>query len=169
MTKLIKSFLNIVDNPRSLPNFLGIYLLLWLIWHHQFLLSFGLATGSVNNRLDKAMAIIGEFQYLSVFFATITLFLCYFAFQVFVNSAREHVDKKDLEDNHHLSDLDKQKDMAQLVSTLEALQKQVKAAEENEKKAKTEAKAVMAKLMLVQTRLDETTADLDILKSEQHK
>ena len=54
-------------------------------------------------------------------------------------------------------------------STLEVLQQQLKTAQENEKNAKAETKNVIDKLITVQTKLDETTADFEILKNEQHQ
>ncbi|OUS24825.1 hypothetical protein A9Q98_13085 [Thalassotalea sp. 42_200_T64] len=167
LTKLLRSFLNIVENPRSLPSFLGIYSLLWLIWHYQFLLRFGSATGNVVERLGNAKTAMDEFQFFSVFFVTITLFILYSGFQVFIKYSREHVDKVDREKNNNLTELDKKNDMEQLVSTLEILQNKLRTSQENEKKAKIEEKNIMAKLMVVQTKLDETAADLEVLKNTQ--
>ena len=168
LTKLLRSFLNIVENPRSLPRFLGLYSLIWLLWHYQFLLSFGSATGDVLERFGNAIETNEEIQYLSVFFVTTMLFILYSGFQVFIKQSREHVDKIDREVNSPLSELVKNNDMEQLVSTLEALQKELKTSKDNERKAKLEVKNIIAKLMIVQTKLDETTADLQILKATKH-
>jgi hypothetical protein len=168
LTKLLKSFLSIVENPRSLPSFLGIYSLIWLLWHYQFLLSFGTLTGGVIERVSNAIESVDRFQYISVFFVTIMVFILYSGFQALIKHSREHVDKIDSEKNSPLTELVKNNDMEQLVSTLEVLQKELETSKDNEKKAKLEVKKIMAKLMTVQTKLDETNADLEILQATQH-
>ena len=164
----LRSFLNVVENPRSLPSFLGVYSLLWLLWHYQFLLSFCTATGNVIDRLGNAIDTTANFQYITVLVVTTILFILYFSFQTFIKYSREHVDKLDREENNPLSELSEDSDMEQLVITLRALQKEIKISKENEKKAKIEVKNIMAKLMMVQAKLDETTADFEILKATKH-
>jgi len=165
LTKLLRSFLNVVENPRALPSFLGLYFLLWLIWHHQFLLSFGASTGGVIDRLGNAIESIDEFQYFSVLFTTIMLFVLYSGFQVFIKYSREHIDKIDRDKDSQISELAKKNDMEQLVSTLENLQEELRTSKENEKKAKIEVKKIMSQLITVQNKLDEATADLEIMKN----
>jgi len=161
----LRSFLNVVENPRSLPSFLGIYSLLWLLWHYQFLLSFGVAKGNVIERLDNAINTTTNFQYITVFVITTIVFALYFSFQTFIRYSREQVDKLDREENNPLSEITKNSDMEQLVLRLEYLQKEIKTSKDNEIKAKVEVKNIMGKLMVVQAKLDEATADLEILKS----
>ena len=165
LTKLLRSFLSVAENPRSIPNFIGVYFLLWLIWHNQFLFSFGTATGGMAERFSLATETNGELQFLSVFFVTLLLFVLYTCFQFFIKYSREHVDKMDREENSPLGELEKNADMEQLVLMLETLQQELKVSKGNESKAKTEVKNIMAKLIEVQTTLDETTADFEILKS----
>jgi len=161
----LRSFLNVVENPRSLPSFLGMYSLLWLLWHYQFLLSFSVAKGNVIERLDNAINITTNFQYITVFVITTIVFALYFSFQTFIRYSRKQVDKLDLEENNPLSEITKNSDMEQLVLKLEDLQKEIKTSKDNEIKAKVEVKNIMGKLMVVQAKLDETTADLEILKN----
>jgi hypothetical protein len=165
LTKLLKSFLSIVENPRSLPNFLFVYSLIWLLWHYQFLLSFGTLTGGVIERFSKAIDGVDEFHYISVFFVTTILFVLYFGFQVLVKQSREYVDKIDRKEKFPLNALVKSNDMEQLVLTLEVLQKELETSKASEKAAKLEVKKAIAELMIVQTKLDETNADLEILKA----
>jgi hypothetical protein len=88
-----------------------------------------------------------------------------FSFKSFVKSSREYVDKVDREQNDPLSESIKHNDIEQLVLVLESLQKEIALSKANEKKAKVQVKEVMTKSLILQTKLDEVTADFEILKA----
>jgi hypothetical protein len=161
----LRSFLNVVENPRSLPTFLGVYVLFWLLWHHQFLLNIGAVSGGIFERIHTAIVLENSFQYILVFCLTIVFFVFQFSFKSFVKSSREYVDKVDREQNDPLSESIKHNDIEQLVLVLESLQKEIALSKANEKKAKVQVKEVMTKSLILQTKLDEVTADFEILKA----
>jgi hypothetical protein len=161
----LRSFLNVVENPRSLPTFLGTYSLFWLLWHYQFLLNIGAAPGGVFERINIAIELESSFQYILVLCLTLVFFALHLTFKSFVKSSREYVDKVDREENDPLNELIKQNDIEQLVFMLESLQKEIKLSKENERKANAEVKSIIAKFISLQTSYDEITADYEILKA----
>jgi hypothetical protein len=161
----LRSFLNVVENPRSLPTFLGVYVLFWLLWHHQFLLNIGAVSGGIFERIHTAIVLENSFQYILVFCLTIVFFVFQFSFKSFVKSSREYVDKVDREQNDPLSESIKHNDIEQLVLVLESLQNEIALSKANEKKAKVQVKEIMKKSLILQTKLDEVTADFEILKA----
>ena len=162
----LRSFLNVVENPRSLPTFFGVYASIWLLWHYQFLLNIASANGAFFQRLNTAIAMEGDFQYILVLFFTVVLFTLHLGFKSFVKSSREYVDKVDREENDPLNELIKNNDMEQLVLMLDTLQKEIKISKEKEKKAKLKTKDIMDRLISLQTNFDEVTADFEILKAK---
>jgi pyruvate/oxaloacetate carboxyltransferase len=88
-----------------------------------------------------------------------------FSFKSFVKSSREYVDKVDREQNDPLSESIKHNDIEQLVLVLESLQNEIALSKANEKKAKVQVKEIMKKSLILQTKLDEVTADFEILKA----
>tara|TARA_B110000014_G_scaffold263746_1_gene261620 strand:- start:2306 stop:2803 length:498 start_codon:yes stop_codon:yes gene_type:complete len=161
----LRSFLNVVENPRSLPTFLGVYVLFWLLWHHQFLLNIGAVSGGIFERIHTAIVLENSFQYILVLGLTIVFFVFQFSFKSFVKSSREYVDKVDREQNDPLSESIKHNDIEQLVLVLESLQNEIALSKANEKKAKVQVKEIMKKSLILQTKLDEVTADFEILKA----
>jgi hypothetical protein len=161
LTKLLKSFLAIVENPKSLPNFIGLYLITWLFWHNQLIIEFFNAQGTITARLSTAITAIESFQYLAVFLLTILLFILRIGFDAFISSSRKYVNKKEQENDQ--DGLQNDKDIERLLATLEETREQLKASKDREKRLKQTNNENINKLLKLQAKLDEVNADKQLL------
>lgn len=169
MTQLLKSFLTIAENPRTLPNFIFAYLVVTVIWHHEFLFTFATSASGFTQRLDLAFAAVDSFQYVAVFFLTLILFALKLLFNYLVKASREHVNEQEQKMKTTLVDVDTSKDMEHLISVLDNLKEQLKQAQENEKQAKMKAKEAISHLNSTQQKLDELAADFEVVNKENTK
>jgi len=167
LTKLLKSFLAIVENPKSLPSFIGLYLITWLFWHNQLIAEFFNAQGTITTRLSTAIAAVENFHYLAVFWLTILLFILRIGFDAFVNTSRKYVDKKEQENDQ--DGLENDKDIERLLATLEETRAQLKASKAREKQLKQSNNENINKLLKLQAELDEVNADKQLLMQSNQK
>ena len=167
ITKFLKSFLAIIENPKSLPTFISLYLLTWLFWHNQLIAEFFNAQGAITTRLSTAIAAVDNFQYIAVFWLTLFLFILRIGFDAFVTSSRKYVDKKEQENNQ--DSLEQDADVQRLLTTLDETREQLKASKEREQQLKLANKETISKLLNVQAQLEEVTADKQLLLQENEK
>jgi len=167
ITKFLKSFLAIVENPKSLPTFISLYLLTWLFWHNQLIAEFFNAQGSLTTRLSTAIAAVDNFQYIAVFWLTLFLFILRIGFDAFVSSSRKYVEKKEQENNQDSFEQDA--DVQRLLTTLDETREQLKASKEREQQLKLANKESINKLLNTQAQLEEVTADKQLLLQENEK
>jgi hypothetical protein len=162
LTKLLKSLLSVVEDPRSLPTFITLYLLTWLIWHNQLFIDFFAAQGGFSNKISAAITGVSFSQTITVFWLTIFLFILRAGFIFFIKSSRKYVEQQE-ENNHSIEQAD---DIKRLITTLAEVNAQLARAINKEKQAKANNKESINKLLAAQAELDEINADNLILKQE---
>lgn len=161
ISKALKSFLSVVENPKSLPSFIGLYLFTWLLWHNQLFVEFFHALGTITERLTTAIDAVTSFQHLTVFWLTIALFILRIGFDALVSSSRKYIDKKEQENNQDT--LQHNNDVERLLTTLDETREQLKTAKEREKQLKKINSGNVNKLLKIQAQLDEVNADRQLL------
>ncbi|GHF89602.1 hypothetical protein [Thalassotalea marina] len=169
MNKLLKSFLYVAENPKNITSFIWLYVLISILWHNQFLLTFATTQGGFTTRLNSGLDALGSFEYLWVLSLTLLFFTLKLVFNYTVKVSRDRINLEEQKKKTTLVDVDTSNDMQQLISVLQDLKEQLKQAQENEKLAKLSAKEVVAHLHTTQQKLDEVSADFEIVNQENIK
>ena len=165
--KTLKSLLVFTENQRPAPGFIIIYLGTWLAWHNQMLTAFLSAHGGFSAKFNAALSALTENQYMVVFWLTCVLFLIrlFYNFVRFKSAQFLNNSDQDFVDNNDKQAAESNQDIANLMATLESVQKQLAASREREKKALAERNEQLRKFLGVQAELDEARADIAILNA----
>ncbi|GAA0823762.1 hypothetical protein GCM10009111_33890 [Colwellia asteriadis] len=165
--KTLKSLLVFTENQHPAPSFILIYLFTWLAWHNQVISHFFGATGDFWSRIHIAFSSLEKNQYLVVLLLTCVIFILRLAYSFlrFKSAELLNASDDDYASDKEGKDFEKNEDIAQLMTTLTAVQKQLAAAKEREKKAISERNEQVKKVLAMQVALEEARADIAILSA----
>ena len=167
--KTLRSLLVFTENQRPGPSFIIIYIFTWLAWHNQIISAYIQASGDFWARGSAAISAIEENQYMLVFFITCLILLFRLAFAFLSFKSREALNSADDDYSNAREDqkFEQNKDIQNLLATLETTKKQLQASKEREKKSIEEKNEAIRKALELQQKVEELQADLAL--SEQVK
>jgi len=162
--KYVKPILLFSRSQNKAPNFVLVYLLIWLVWHSQFFITFVNTTGNFTSRLNSAIS-SNDHQYIAVLFLTLLFFTFRLTYLYFVNKADAIIEEEEPIENKVGSDqlFSENKDVIRLLSLLEETKEKLKQSRESENQLRKEKEETESNLRSVQIELDEVKADLTIL------
>lgn len=162
--KTLQSLLVFTENQRPAPSFILIYIFTWLAWHNQIITTFVQATGNFWDKANAAVFALDENQYMLVFFITCLIFIFRLAFAFLTFKSREALNNTDEEYTNARDDqhFEQNKDIQNLLATLETTKKQLQASKEREKKSIEEKNEAIRKSLTLQQKVEELEADLTL-------
>ena len=166
-----KSLLRIILNLKPSFRFIMSYIVIWFLWHNEFIISLVMTDGGLDVRLQTAFESVSSNQYIFVLFLTIMLTLIIYGFdyltQVLADDDNSHEFR--LLQNGNSAKNENEMDIKQLIATLESVQLKLTESLEREKQYKQDKTASMSNMIQLQNQLDELTADNIILNEENNK
>ncbi len=166
-----KSFLRVILNLKPSFRFLITYIVIWFVWHNEFIISLVMTSGGLNVRLQTAFESVSSNQYLVVLFLTIMLTLIIYGFDYLTQVLADDDNSGEftLLQNGNSAKDENEVNIKQLMTTLESVQLKLAESLEREKQYKQEKTASMSNMIQLQNQLDELTADNIILNEENNK
>lgn len=162
--KTLKSIHAFNEHQRSGPSFIIIYILTWLAWHNQLIISFFTANGNFNDRISVALTSLVDNQYIVVLFLTCIIFSIKLGINYLAFKSSELLNSTD-EDFTIGSDqkFAPNSDMAKFMATYEKNKQKLVDANEREKIAIAEKNAAIKQLLVTEHKLEEAKAEIVIL------
>lgn len=163
-SKYVKSVLVFNRAQNKAPNFILVYLLISLVWHHQFFITFFVSQGSFSEKLTTALS-ENTHHYITVFVCTILFFILRLIALYVLNKTDgfieedESIEDKIGNDNAFKDD----NDVVRLLALLEETKAQLSKVKEREALANTEKKTAIGQALSIQAELDLALADITIL------
>ena len=166
-----KSLLKIILNIKPSLRFLMSYIVIWLVWHNELILSFLMADGDFFFRSQSAVNAVTSNQYLVVLLLTIVLTLIRYGFDSLAQVLADDDNHEEftLLQNGKSAKTENETDIKQLLATLDGVQVKLADALAREKQAKKEKTETIGNIFQLQTKLDELSADIIILTKENDK
>ena len=163
--KFLKSFLRFSQQQKPAPSFILIYLLTWLVWHHELFTTLFSYSGDVIERLIAAYQSIEENQYILVLFLSLLFLVIRLGYNYIVFKSQQLVMSIDDDELMVRADQLAQEndDIKALMTTLTTTQEQLKRSQNKEKQATKDKNDAIAKLLAVQAQLEEVQADNQLL------
>ena len=163
-SKFLKSVLIFNRSQNQAPNFILVYVLISLVWHRQFLITFVVNNGDFSHRLSAALAVT-SFQYGIVLFFAVLFFMLRLSFLYFVNKTDQFIESDKPIDAKIGSDqvFTENKDVVRLLTLLEESKAQLAKVKGREATAQADKTATISKILAVQAELDIALADIAIL------
>jgi hypothetical protein len=147
------------------------YVVIWFIWHNEFLLTLVMTSGDLLLRLQTAIESVSSNQYLMVLFITIILTLIRYGFdnltQILADD--DNSDEFSLLQNGNGAKTESEMDIKQLLATLDIAQTKLADSLAREKQVKKDKTETINTIFQLQAKLDELTADIVILNKENHE
>jgi hypothetical protein len=163
-----KFYLTLVSKLKPSPGFFFIYMIIWFLWHNDFVVTLIATQADITSKIQVAMAAVPNNQYLIVLFLTIgsVLLLNIFDYLKEVVSEDEDISMVELLKNSNTSATEGENDIKHLVSTLERTKKKLSDAISRENKLNQEKTELVSKILKIECQLEETLADNMILKAD---
>tara|TARA_R110000787_G_scaffold25150_1_gene70762 strand:+ start:1528 stop:2076 length:549 start_codon:yes stop_codon:yes gene_type:complete len=163
-SKFIKSVLVFNQAQNKAPNFILVYLLISLTWHHQLFITFFVSHGAFSERFSAALAEHSH-QYVVVLFLTLLFFILRLSLLYFVNKTDQFIDADEPIEAKLGSDqlFKENKDVVRLLTLLEESKAKSAKLKTREAKAQSDKTATINKMLAVQAELDIALADIAIL------
>ncbi|MGB1262080.1 MAG: hypothetical protein ACPG52_04130 [Cognaticolwellia sp.] len=163
--KYLKSVLVFNRAQNKAPNFVLVYLLISLIWHHEFFISLILNNGTFADKFTTAMS-DNSHQYFAVLVVTSLFFLMRLSYLYFANKADMFIEEDEpIEDKIGRDQLfAENKDVARLLAHLEETKAKLSQVREREAQAQADKTATISKMLAVQAELELAQADITMLR-----
>lgn len=163
----VKNLVRFHRSQPQAPNFVLVYALIWLVWHHQFFITFFTASGGLNTKLSAALNSI-EHQYLLILLFTVLFFALRLVYLYFAGKANEIAEEDEPIENKlgHDQVFTENKDVLRLLALLEETKEQLALAKTKEAQLMQEKTAAINKTLAMQSELDEVKADLAIMTQQ---
>jgi len=165
--KTLKSILNFTENQHAAPSFFAIYIITWLVWHHQLFTDFINAQGDFFTKISTSLASFEENQYLIVLLLTGIIFLVRLVINYISFKSRELLNSAD---DDFVNARDDQKfaqnsDIANIMAVLTKTKQQLVESKARETKVTSEKNEAIKNLLKLQHELDEAKADIEMLNN----
>ncbi|MBU2924352.1 hypothetical protein Q4530_00500 [Colwellia sp. 1_MG-2023] len=166
-----KLFLRIILNLKPSFHFLMSYIVIWFVWHNEFISSLVMTNGGLYVRLQSALDSVSANQYIVVLFLTIMLTLIIYRFDYLTQILADDDNSEEftLLQNSNSAKHDNDVNIKKLMVTLESAQLKLSESLEREKQYKQEKIATTSKVIQLQSQLEELMADNIILNEENNK
>lgn len=163
-SKYLKAILVFNRSQNKAPNFVLVYLIIWLVWHNNFFVLLALSKGDIWNRLLSAL-LVSEHQYISVLFLTLSFFIFRLSCLYFLNKTNTFIEEEESIEYKIGSDqsFQKNKDIVRLLDLLEEAKSKLIKAKEAEALAKLDKTATISQCLSIKSELEIAMADIAIL------